>query len=467
MIQYNDEQIATIDAVRAGGSVKVRARAGAGKTTTLVGCAEAFPRRSIYLAFNKAIASEAQGKFPSHVTAKTPHSLAYQAIVNNSVARQKLAGRLTGYQVAKSLHIRPMAPLTAAAIGSLVIDACNRFCTTMDSNVGVHHVYLGDPEKTPAEVLGNTQLKRYIADYAQALWYRMSDLNDPTPMSHNTYLKMWALKNPVLPCDTLYFDEAQDCNPVLLHIAQSQGCQKVWVGDEFQQIYGWNGAINAMDLIQGADERQLTQSFRFGQQIADVANRVIFNHLGAKIGVRGFDRIQSRVRPIRESEADCVISRTNKSAFEGFISSIIASQPARLGGDPDELIGIFEAILALKQGGRPSRSSFALFGSYAELVEHSESEIGADLRPLIKIEQIYGADILIEMVRRGKNATHGTLYTTAHKSKGCEWKNVKLASDFRSKDSPKWNEEEARLLYVATTRAIENLDISECASAIN
>jgi len=50
--------------------------------------------------------------------------------------------------------------------------------------------------------------------------------------------------------------------------------------------------------------------------------------------------------------------------------------------------------------------------------------------------------------------------STAHKSKGRQWKKVKLSCDFPS--LPDSNDPDKKLLYVAVTRAQEELDISEC-----
>ncbi|MDR6106828.1 ABC-type branched-subunit amino acid transport system ATPase component [Acinetobacter baylyi] len=75
------EQATAIDNARLGESFKVIAYAGTGKTTTLQMISDAMPeRRGMYLAFNKAIASEAQQKFHRHVDCRTFHSLAFRSV---------------------------------------------------------------------------------------------------------------------------------------------------------------------------------------------------------------------------------------------------------------------------------------------------------------------------------------------------------------------------------------------------
>ena len=77
-MQYTDQQDRIIQRGVAGDSFKIQALAGTGKTSTLVAMALAISgRRGRYLAFNKAIAREAQSKFGSNVKAGTMHALAF------------------------------------------------------------------------------------------------------------------------------------------------------------------------------------------------------------------------------------------------------------------------------------------------------------------------------------------------------------------------------------------------------
>jgi len=91
---------------------------------------------------------------------------------------------------------------------------------------------------------------------------------------HDHYLKMWALRDPVIAADFLLLDEAQDTNPVVEQVftAQRDHAQLVLVGDSAQAIYGWRGA---RDVMTGFDGRRLSlsRSFRFGPPLAAEANR--------------------------------------------------------------------------------------------------------------------------------------------------------------------------------------------------
>ena len=57
----------------------------------------------------------------------------------------------------------------------------------------------------------------------------------------------------------------------MMGILSNQPNQVIYVGDAHQQIYEWRGAVNAMKRLP-LPQTLLTQSFRFGDQIADVAN---------------------------------------------------------------------------------------------------------------------------------------------------------------------------------------------------
>lgn len=63
-----------------GDNIMVDAGAGSSKTSTSIFLAEQDFRSILYLAFNKAIAKEAEKRFPPGVRIKTFHALAYASI---------------------------------------------------------------------------------------------------------------------------------------------------------------------------------------------------------------------------------------------------------------------------------------------------------------------------------------------------------------------------------------------------
>jgi ABC-type dipeptide/oligopeptide/nickel transport system ATPase subunit len=66
------EQQAIVDAAGSGDNLKIKAYAGAGKTSTLRLVAHRLaPQRGTYLAFNREIAEHARRGFPDNVVART------------------------------------------------------------------------------------------------------------------------------------------------------------------------------------------------------------------------------------------------------------------------------------------------------------------------------------------------------------------------------------------------------------
>jgi hypothetical protein len=59
-----EEQQHALRLFQTGESIRIDAYAGTGKTTTLRLLANSTPRRGLYLAFNRSIASDAQSRFP-------------------------------------------------------------------------------------------------------------------------------------------------------------------------------------------------------------------------------------------------------------------------------------------------------------------------------------------------------------------------------------------------------------------
>ena len=73
------EQSEAIAAFLRGGSLRINAYAGTGKTSTLEMLAHSTSKRGQYIAFNKSIVNDAQTRFPKTVNCSTSHSLAFKA----------------------------------------------------------------------------------------------------------------------------------------------------------------------------------------------------------------------------------------------------------------------------------------------------------------------------------------------------------------------------------------------------
>ena len=111
---WSPQQRAVFDAVAFDtGHLLVRARAGTGKTTTIVEALNRAPRgaRVLLCAFNKSIAEELQGRAPKGVEVCTLHSLGYRALLRHwpgakvdKLRDRRIAERVLGPRHAKHWH---------------------------------------------------------------------------------------------------------------------------------------------------------------------------------------------------------------------------------------------------------------------------------------------------------------------------------------------------------------------------
>jgi superfamily I DNA/RNA helicase len=104
------EQKAAVDVFAAGHDLALVAGAGTGKTATLVQMAAATKKRGLYVAFNKAIAQDADRRFGSNVTCRTSHSIAFRAVGRLYHDRLSTQARIPAKQTARILGITGTSP---------------------------------------------------------------------------------------------------------------------------------------------------------------------------------------------------------------------------------------------------------------------------------------------------------------------------------------------------------------------
>ncbi|WP_323392377.1 UvrD-helicase domain-containing protein [Streptomyces jumonjinensis] len=191
------------------------------------------------------------------------------------------------------------------------------------------------------------ELAQIVLPYVRRAWI---DVQDPdgklVRFDPNHALKIWALTEPRICADYLLLDEAQDTNPVMEKIFNSQRSQAqlVMVGDSAQAIYGWRGARDVMTDFEG---RQLTlsQSFRFGQALADEANRWLMI-VQSPLRLRGTPAIDTLIGPLEQ--ADAVLCRTNGGAITEIFKLLEQGKRVALVGGKKSLAELAKAAGDLK-----------------------------------------------------------------------------------------------------------------------
>lgn len=480
-----DEQQGGLNLALAGEDLKINAGAGSGKTTQLAAISHEFGtnkygrHKSLYLAFNKSIVNDAKGSFHTSTKCITGHGLAFASVGSHFANRGRLEGRLTGPVVIQALGLTDYMHISAYTLASLLIAWVAKFCQSSDESIGIKNVPWDfmkvltlEGDKRKAYEVG-TAFANDLQHLAAQLWETLIDYKGVLPITHDVYLKLWALGAPRLPYQTIFFDEAQDASPVMMSLIESQKAQKIWVGDRRQQIYSWRGAVNAMDAISAKNTTTLTRSFRYGQPVAELANSVLRNFLDEReFSVVGSPHVDSVIGRIDNPTA--YLCRTNRSAVSELMRALDRRKRVHITGGVEDLIMEIESADALMTGRRPRHPAFQVFNDWNELVEYSESPAGNDMKPLIKMIDQWGVQDLRNALGRVsgiKEESADLVIATVHKSKGREFSTVKLADDFVFPSTDKhdckapFSDEEAHLLYVALTRAKVGLDISNCTAA--
>ncbi|CAG9180347.1 ATP-dependent DNA helicase Rep [Cupriavidus laharis] len=466
------EQTEAVGAVAAGGPLKVKAYAGAGKTTFLRMASEARPRaRGLYLAFNKDIAQEAQRKFPANTRCRTVHSLAFGS-TSQEITRKLNYPVEPAHSMAMRYGLGPLklpttigktVELTTGKLGRMVMDGVARFCSSAQAEPQAWHIPV-DPliDEELAEAL-----REELLPHVQTLWRESIDPRGVAAVSHATYVKLWQLSRPRIPADFILFDEAQDADGLMLSVLRGQSSQVVYVGDPYQQIYEWRGAVNAMDHIR-APMKGLTESFRFGNAIAKLASRMLCL-MDEDVPVRGQAALPSRV--IRhaapgEIRPNAILCRKNTTLLATVAEGLQRGDRVAARTKKEELVAFIDGAERLRAGQRTHYpAALSLFENWRDVQEYAESFAGRDLQPLVKLIDEQGPAYLRQLLAAiAPEEQADYVVSTVHRAKGLEWPTVTLADDFRFRREDDGREtlaaDEKRLLYVALTRAQHTLDIS-------
>ena len=459
--------------------VKIVAFAGTGKTSTLVKMAEANPHlKFLLVVYNKSVREAAQQIFPSNVVCKTAHSMAW------SKCGFAYGKKMTPNLKAKDIHDCDLLSLGGRGSDSLyrrsgqVLECLTNFLNCPDQEVGLEQVpqvwRVGQRE----EQLSPQQRTAVLAD-TRAVWAAMIDKeNMKIRMSHDGYLKLWQLRRPdlqrVSPHQVLLLDEGQDMNPTMLDIFNRQSVARVIVGDPHQQIYSFRGAVNALDLLDPTHTFYLTQSFRFGPEIALLANQCLISMKGENmdtktlVGGRKDDSITGE--RIEENKVVAFIARTNFGLFSKLKDLVtdekINKKIGLVGGLDNYNLDDYLDLCHLMQGNKHKMKKYKNFFSFNAFEKFASNVNDIELLSKIKVVKTWGSKLpsIIDKIRRivckDIRAAEIVLSTT-HKAKGLEFETVVMLDDFAEykdqsglaislKNLP---EDEKNLIYVAITRA--------------
>jgi superfamily I DNA/RNA helicase len=479
-----------IDIINSTGDIKINAVAGSGKTTTIIEYAAARPKSSkiLYLAFNKSVKLEAIRKFSDkgldNVKVETAHSLAYRHIVYNHNYKVKANGYNTN-EIVELLKLRSTGEKhTEYVVANHIKKFIAYFCNSDKKKVQELN-YLDVVSDKKAAAFVKTYYE-YIENQTRNLLGKMN--KGEIEIIHDFYLKKFQLSEPKLDYDYILFDEGQDASPAMLDVFFRQEAVKVVVGDTHQQIYSWRFAVNSLEKA-GFKTYQLSTSFRFSQEIANLAIEVLkykkhFNqqHKAVINGKGNF----------RDLKTKAILARTNLGLllkaikyvtekknvkniyFEGNINSYTYA---------DEGTSLYD-VLNLYNGKSHliKDSLLKAMKNMGELKDYIEKTEDVQLGMMVSIVSEYGNRIpgIINIIKKKHldNDDRGKaemIFSTVHRCKGMEYDEVHLVNDFMTetklekltidKSAGITNQtrlnEEINLLYVAITRAKNSVHIPE------
>ncbi len=454
--------------------VKIEAGAGSGKTSTLAMVAKTLTDQSIYVAFNKVTAVEAAEKFPHHVLCKTTHSLAYAQFgkqLQDKLSRPKggyVNVAFTGTEIAKSYKLGCIVDftghitITANGVGLFVRQTVERFEQSADDVIYERHLPKFDMQRA---LEADPTCGAYVLKFAKMLWEDRKDVDSKVMATHDTYLKLYQLSKPIWTQKIVYADEFQDTTPCVMDIVMNQalhGAKIILVGDTFQAIYGFRGAINAMQKVDGKTAL-LSKSFRFGQAVADVATAV----LQGKLVLTGREDLASVVGVVDRTKPYMYLFRTNSALLFAAVTAISRGEKIKLEIDVKGFIRLLQSAYSLSRDDMKNvkHEEILPYPTWAEYKEEAQKVTG-EMKRIVTIIESGDYHKFVNTLEHYENPSDAKItYTSAHKSKGREHDQVILADDFPSHyEEGEWvglDDMERNLLYVGVTRAMRVLQIND------
>jgi superfamily I DNA/RNA helicase len=432
---------------------KISAIAGAGKTHTLIGIANKFPKEKLlYIAFNKSVADEASLKFPRNVSCKTIHALAYQYVIKG-----------TG-QTIEELSIDSITTKHSPATKRSIIYAINQFFNS--SSLSLSFI--------------DTLIKKEHAEVAKGLITKMVDRKMPATfgfMIKYFYLQLQA-GNIEVNFDLVMLDEAGDLSEVTLEIFKLLNAKrKVMVGDQYQNIYAFMNTVNGFEILKDEGiSLTLSQSFRVRTEIAKDIEKFCRKFMDKDMNFKGIEL--SDDEPITTK---AFLSRTNSGLISRMmdlhthkISYTTLRHPAEIFALPLALISVSNGKPVYKAEFKYLEKDYRKFHSDADLKSRFNQRFHAYLREIhgddpsivtaLRLLETHSYKAIFETYSLAKSQPkkqQAITLATAHTSKGSTYDSVQLENDLnntiqkiKDQGGPQTDNDltELNLYYVACSR---------------
>lgn len=455
----------------------VRARAGTGKTTTIIEGVNRAPESSILLcAFNKRIATELNSRITnSSAEAKTLHALGFAAIRNLWRQVKVTEGATRGdYLTNKACPTTTPKPICrlVTSLHTKARDMVGRIPSYEElTALALFFDYV------PDEGWGEENSLDMVVKWARAAMMYATD-NEPgaegIDFADMIFLPlMLHLLKPTY--DLGVCDEVQDMTLAQLQMFQQvcKGGRLCVVGDDKQAIYGFRGADSgSLDRLKAelqAEELPLTTTYRCAQSIVRQAQTLVPDIQAAPTNPEGLidDCLFKDLLEAAEA-GDFILSRLNAPLVRTTLALLKRKKRAKMAGRDigaginsvlrklkcKETTSIADTLSKLRDWEVKQSTKLASCGlldlvdrchDQADMIR-SLAEEAEDMPDLInRIEWLFTDDLHDPQI----------LCSSIHKAKGLEAKRVYILQESLYRQGP--SQEEDNCAYVAWTRAIAHL----------
>jgi DNA helicase II / ATP-dependent DNA helicase PcrA len=452
------------DIARGTGHTVVIARAGSGKTSTIVEGFKYLPKgkKTLMVAFNKAIAEELKQRAPSYVDVMTLHSLGFRAIKQSFGADVVLENDKCN-ELIKTLIGDDYDMWEVNQSIAKCVSLCKGFLFDTPAKIGdlidKFGIEIFDYSREKfielvIKTLGLCKAKKNVIDFDDMIWF---------PFVYRLNVGKF---------DVVFVDEAQDLNAAQMAMvlsANKMDGRIIAVGDPAQSIYQFRGAdseaIPNFITKLGAKTLPLSVTYRCPKKVVALAQEVVPDIVACENAKEGTledvpaEQLLRLVKP-----GDFVLSRTNAPLIKHCMALLKAGVPANIQGRD---VGSNLIYFIKKSKAKTINAFITYVNTWREvevkrlLSEKKDSMVAIDKSEcLLNLCEgtltIKDLKETIEKLFNDVDDAAKVMFSTTHKAKGLERDRVfVLANTYRY--GPGVEGEEANLWYVAVTRSKSEL----------
>jgi DNA helicase II / ATP-dependent DNA helicase PcrA len=451
------------DIARATDHTVVIARAGSGKTSTIVEGFKYLPRgkKTLMVAFNKSIADELKQRAPSYVDVMTLHSLGFRAIkqsFGNVVLDNDKCRTLTATVIGDDYDLWELNQSICKCVSlckGFLYDTPAKIGDLMDDfGIETFDLKKEDFIKHVIKVLGLCKSTKMIIDFDDMIWFP------------------FVYRLDVGKFEVVFVDEAQDLNgaqmAMVLSAVKTNG-RIIAVGDPAQSIYQFRGAdseampnfINKLS----AKTLPLSVTYRCPKNVVKVAQEVVPDIRcldTAEDGIVENISTQDLLKMVKSG--DFILSRTNAPLVKYCMALLRAGRPANIQGRD---VGANLHYFIKKSKAKTINKFIEYVNEWREQetkrLMNEKKDTTATIDKAECLLNLCEGTLTIKDLKDTINKlfedvddNNKIILSTTHKAKGLERDRVFLLRD-TYRYGPGVVGEEANLFYVAVTRAKKEL----------